>query len=227
MPNRTSSQRLSTSSLLLAWLPTITLQVGALQAQSVFEDGFELPESCGFACDGSDADQCQTGILDCSNPGLLVCTEVQSFDETCNGSDDDCDELVDGADTSLLLVACEYQAGVCVGSMKSALECQGAIGWAACGASNYANHSQSYEIQETQCDGLDNDCDGITDEATHAPLNDNQNGVCAGSIKACTGIGGWVNDYSSIPTYGLPEFGCNGIDENCDGMDGQVGDNCE
>jgi hypothetical protein len=76
---------------------------------------------------------------------------------------------------------------------------------------------------------VDNDCDGEADGAdvaTNAPLNDNQNGLCAGSVKTCTGPGGWINNYSSIPSYEMFESGCNGIDENCDGIDGQASDNC-
>ena len=62
--------------------------------------------------------------------------------------------------------------------------------------------------------------------ASNAPLNTNQNGSCAGSVRSCNGAEGWVEDYSSIPGYGFPEFGCNGVDENCDGIDGQMSDGC-
>ena len=189
---------------LIALVPAICLQVSSIQAQSVFSDGFESIPACGKP-------------------------EVGSIMEVCNGIDDDCDGLTDGDDGDLVAELCGNQIGVCAGSIKGAFECQGASGWAACGAASYSNWSLSYQTEETMCDGTDNDCDGETDGvdvATNAPLNPNQNGLCAGSVQTCTGNGGWVDNYSSIPGYGLPEFGCNGVDENCDGIDGQVSDAC-
>lgn len=216
-------------SLLAALVPAVCLQVSSIQAQSVFEDGFESWQDCGLPCDGDDADQCQTGILDCVVPDAPVCEEAESFTETCDGTDDDCDGLTDGDDSDLVGGLCENQTGVCAGSIKGAFECQGVNGWATCGIANYSSFSPNFQIEETICDGMDNDCDGAADGgdvATNAPPNSNQNGLCAGSVQTCTGVGGWVDDYESVPSYGFPEFGCNGVDENCDGIDGQGSDAC-
>jgi hypothetical protein len=229
MSSRISPTFVLLNGFLAALVPAICLQASSIQAQSVFEDGFEIPASCGMPCDGDDADQCQVGILDCANPGAPICDEAESFSETCNGTDDDCDGLSDGDDGDLVTPACENQVGVCTGSIKGAFECQGASGWAACGSASYSSWSQSYETVEISCDAKDNDCNGTTDGAdvaTNAPLNSNQHGVCAGSVKTCTGVGGWVDNYSSIPNYSPSDFGCNGVDENCDGIDGQPSDGC-
>lgn len=184
---------------LAALVIAVCLQLSSIQAQTVFENGFEALPAC--------------------EPSI----------EICNGIDDDCDGLTDGDDFDLFKPLCENQTGVCAGSTKGASACQGVSGWAACGAVHYSSWSPDYQIEETMCDGRDNDCDGQTDGAdvaTDAPLNINQNGFCAGSVQLCTGFGGWVENYSSIPTYGLPELGCNGVDENCDGIDGQESDAC-
>ena len=70
------------------------------------------------------------------------------------------------------------------------------------------------------CDGSDNDCDTSIDEDLTAPLNDNQNGVCSGSFKSCSGIGGWLNDYSGVANNEWPnELSCaDGFDNDCDGQ---------
>ena len=54
-----------------------------------------------------------------------------------------------------------------------------------------------------------------------APLADNQNGVCAGSLKICAGPDGWLEpDYTRRFNYavddGLPFL----VDRNCDGVAG-------
>jgi hypothetical protein len=199
MSIRISSALVLKDGFLAAMAVAICLQVSSIQAQPVFENGFEALPAC--------------------EPSI----------EICNGIDDDCDGLTDGDDGDLVLMMCENQLGVCAGAIKGVSECQGVSGWAACGAVNYSNWSPHYQTDETMCDGVDNDCDGEADGAdvaTNAPLNDNQNGLCAGSVKTCTGPGGWINNYSSIPSYEMFESGCNGIDENCDGIDGQASDNC-
>jgi|GEM_PF-821936 len=73
------------------------------------------------------------------------------------------------------------------------------------------------------CNGIDDNCGGGTDENLTPPLNDNQNGLCGGTVKSCTGPGGWVNDYSSVGTYNQNEVPDGSfVDENCDGIDGDV-----
>jgi methionine-rich copper-binding protein CopC len=68
------------------------------------------------------------------------------------------------------------------------------------------------------CDGLDNDCDGVVDDGLAAPAGDKLLGVCAGSVKFCGGVGGWLEpDYSLIDGYSVVES-CDGLDNDCDGV---------
>jgi hypothetical protein len=67
------------------------------------------------------------------------------------------------------------------------------------------------------CNGIDDDCNGQTDDGLTAPLNSKQQGVCAGSTKTCSGAGGWSDDYSSVAKYEVQETSCDDLDNDCNG----------
>lgn len=61
---------------------------------------------------------------------------------------------------------CALKQGVCVDAVQA---CGGTLGWLACDALDYRVQAEqrglTYEAEELSCDGRDNDCDGLTDEA--------------------------------------------------------------
>jgi len=106
--------------------------------------------------------------------------------ETCNGIDDDCNGQTDED-----LVA---PPGTCMTKGWCALDPEPGKPVAQCdGAGGFQCHYKAgYEsITETQCDGVDNDCDGLTDE---------------GLTNACGSCGS------------APAEVCNGVDDDCDGQ---------
>lgn len=103
-------------------------------------DGYFAYYGCGTLVD------CDDGIFEI-NPG---------GSETCNGLDDDCDGSTDEP-SELDAPLCGLQAGVCSGYEQ---QCVGGA-WESC---TY-EEVPGYEVEEMSCDdGLDNDCDGLTDE---------------------------------------------------------------
>ena len=103
------------------------------------------------------------------------------------------------------------QSGVCRGTVQV---CHGELGWAA----TVDESSSNFEATEQSCDGLDNDCDGLTDEALTPPLARNQIGVCEGAQQVCDGERGWSEPlYSTLAGHEFPELSCDGFDNDCDG----------
>ena len=118
--------------------------------------------------------------------------------EVCNGLDDDCDGMIDDGlgdqEVECGLGQCEHTVSACDdgGNPPACDPLEGA----------------SMEV----CDGIDNDCDGDTDE----DLGDLSCGVgqCAHTLPACiNGIPQTCDPYDGATTEE-----CDGIDNDCDGL---------
>jgi hypothetical protein len=128
-------------------------------------------------------------------------------ESSCDLEDNDCDGITDNISGPRPLTT--LQDGVCAGTQRI------------CVTGNWTDNYSSvpnYEVVELSCDGLDNDCDGQTDEGLSGiPASRNQ-GLCVGLLKQCIN-GTWVDpDFFAIIGFELIEVSCDGLDNDCDGQ---------
>ncbi len=176
------------------------LQVGACEDDQD-RDGDGVGDACDNCPDAVNADQRDgdgDGVGDPCDPYFCV---VEG-DEACNGQDDDCDGTVDeGAPGSG--EACETdEDGVCRAGTTECLR-----GELIC----IRDGAPSFEL----CNGVDDDCDGATDEApldTFDPCETELPGVCTDGLTRCV-----EGEVVCRPRRSPREELCDGTDDDCDG----------
>ncbi len=171
-------------------------------------DEFEtLPAQASGVCPSEGV--CIDTEPECRGEAGWVCQWPQNYEaveSTCDGLDNDCDGV---ADEDLVNDTLDCKGvGVC---RDGEAQCMGASGWK-------CSWPDTYEETETTCDGLDNDCDSLTDEGLQLPpeIECPQVGVCENGSPFCAGSHGWlcsdVDDYEDVETI------CDGMDNDCDGF---------
>ncbi|MFH2010789.1 MAG: MopE-related protein [bacterium] len=162
----------------------------------------ETDENLSQACSVTNASGTCFGTEVCSAGSWVGCTAQVPADEVCNGFDDDCDGAVDENLTQTCYSGPPGTSGVgiCLAGNRACT----AGSWSAC----VGQVTPGAEV----CDGLDNDCDGATDEnlgQTTCGL-----GVCNHTVDNCVGGVPQACD----PFQGSTAELCNSLDDDCDGL---------
>jgi hypothetical protein len=190
-------------------------------------DGYGIGPDINFCSDPGTGYTAQDGDCDDSNaqihPGAT---------EVCDGLDNNCDGSADEGLQFTNFFVDNDNDGYGAGVANSYCVDPGA-GYAAqdgdCDDNNVQIHPGAVEI----CDGLDNDCNGSTDEGlqfTDYYLDGDNDGYGTGASNSyCDdpGVGyamqnGDCNDNNSAVNPNAVDIPNNGIDENCDGVDGYL-----
>ncbi len=173
--------------------------------------------------------ECMAGFVDINNDPTDGCEAacVVNGDELCNEVDDDCDGRTDegfdlnndGENCGECGNSCEVENGAsfCNGGRCDVLSCGAGFVDLDNDPSNGCECAISNGGIEA-CDGLDNDCNGVVDDADRVvPPEDFtclNRGVCRGVRPACREAA-WTCPYPD--TYEQDETRCDDLDNDCDG----------
>ena len=154
----------------------------------------------GLTDEGTSGNPCTLTGIECVGATLcdpqngVVC-QVQGKPEVCDGSDNDCDGLTDEA------ISGQPCALASSANCQGLSVCNGALGLG-CPVTTTAEG----------CNGVDDDCDGQTDEnLSGQPCSLGKGPNCAG-LTVCNGLEGGFCDVIS------PQETCNGIDDDCNSI---------
>lgn len=175
----------------------------------VIDEGCECIEGESRSC-GIDAGECTSGTQTCTDGTWGGCDGSSGpFEEICDGLDNDCDGTVDEGclcaegdtrECGIDVGACEKGTQTCVGGAWSG--CDGAV-----------------EPEPEACDGMDNDCDGVTDEGCICTEGDTR--TCGTDVGECE-FGEQVcvdSTWSGCEGAVWPsEEICDGLDNDCNGV---------
>ena len=138
-------------------------------------------------------------------PTVASCIPVCSSDTTCDGVDDDCNDQVDDG-----YVPTPTSCGVGACARTGSMSCID-------GAVTDSCHAGTASPSDATCDGVDDNCNGQTDEGYVSVSTACGVGACARTgTSSC--VSGVVQQNCTAGTPGATDTTCNATDDNCNGI---------
>jgi cysteine-rich repeat protein len=152
---------------------------------------------------------CSVNTETCESGNWFDNDEYTPASELCDDLDNDCDGLTD-EDFTDLGVSCSLGQGVCTAS-----------GVFVCNSDNQGTVCDAIISPATgpddDCDGLDNNCNGLVDENYVAPSTECGVGVCSSTGQMVCTDGELMNTCTAGQPTGTDDT-CDGLDNNCNGL---------
>ena len=175
----------------------------------------DVDDDCnGETDDGYIPQNIQCGVGACMVNGLTICvggSEVDNCtpgdpadnDATCNSVDDDCNGATDDG-----YIPQNTECGVGACMAEGITSCVGGTEVDDCAPGTPAE-------SDTNCDGVDDDCNGVADDGfVSYPTNCGQGACFAEGLATC--VGGAIIDSCEEGTPALNDVTCDNVDDDCD-----------
>ncbi|MDH5671787.1 MAG: hypothetical protein OEZ06_06530 [Myxococcales bacterium] len=166
------------------------------------DEGYVVDSSCGAGyCNSTNTpSSCAGGVETACSPG----SPLSSDDTTCDGVDDDCD----GTDDDDYVVNSTCGTGYCE-TNNTPSSCVG-------GVETLCTAASQNTPDDKGCNGVDDDCDGSTDEDYVADASCGS-GPCRGTNTPSTCVDGVETPCMSGSEGNTTDPTCDGVDDDCDG----------
>ena len=205
-------------------------------------DGYGDPDSATESCEqpsGTVADPGASGSFDCDDTSAAA---NPGEDEVCDEVDNDCDGDVDEEATDAATWYVDVDGDGYGSDAFTTEDCEQPTGFEAtaddCNDGDADINPDATEL----CDGVDNDCDGDTDEdgtpdgdTYYADADSDGFGDASSSVTACEEPLGYTDDDSDCddtddtvyPDSTETETPGDGVDQDCDGLDACTDLDCD
>jgi hypothetical protein len=166
---------------------------------------------------------CLPGFVDRDGMSSTGCEYACVFtgSEVCDGRDNDCNGMVDDGLVPPSGICADK--GACAGTVAACgvgpQGCDQTVRWRCpYGSGAELDPCGNLIVQETRCDDVDGDCDGVPDDAFPQKgqfCGGTQPGVCPGEFECNTAGTGVVCTPARTPAP--DDTTCDGVDDDCDG----------